>query len=104
MFGLKIVKKQEYLALQKKVEDLQVRIENQNAIISSLEKEYNEVSTQLHQLQNPNPDEGGAILLTDVAEKPLEVEKPKRQRATKKSTKSTKTTTRKRTRKTEKVD
>ena len=103
MFGLKIIKKQEYLNLQKKVDELQKRVVEQNATICALEQDYNKVSTQLHQLQNPTSDNGEAVLLTDVAVQPLEVVKKTRAKKTTRS-KTTKSTTRKRTRKAENAE
>ena len=94
MFGLKLVKKQDYLNLEREVTDAQALLAEKYGIIRSLENEIKRLNDKIASLENelnaPKKTTNRTKkveLLTDVAETPLTVEqKPiKRRRVTKKS-------------------
>ena len=85
MFGLKVVKKKEYLDMQEQ-RDLYQRDAADKAVqVVNLENEIHYLNSRIadleQQVQNLRPehtDESKPVLFEDVAEKPLEVEKPTR--------------------------
>lgn len=109
MFGLKIIKKKEYVALMEQIGFLQnlivdkdIRISELQAKITEFQKKELDRMSKKEGLDKTISKESNTILLTDVAEAPLEVEKPKRQRATRKKTSTKSKTSKKSVSKTEK--
>lgn len=84
MFGLKIVNKQDYINLKRGLDDAQALLAEKYAIISNLEKEVAELKQKLSNAENvvdvPKKRNPKTILLTDVAEEALKVEKKPRVR------------------------
>lgn len=101
MFGLKIIKKKEYVTLteqigffQNLIVDKDIRISELQAKVAEFQKKELDRMSKKDGLNKTTSKESNTILLTDVAEAPLEVEKPKSQRTTRKKT-STKSKPRK---------
>lgn len=83
MFGLKIVKSQDYSDLNwrlgqalKLVEEKEARIAEQNDVISKLNKDVTALKAKLEKANAVKKTSSKVVLLTDVAETPL-VEEPK---------------------------
>ena len=78
MFGLKIVKKQDYLDVleernlyQREAADKAAQVENLQGVVNALNSRIAELEQQITTPKKETP-----VLLEDVAEVPLEVEKP----------------------------
>lgn len=78
MFGLKIVKKQDYLNVleerslyQREAADKAAQVETLHGIVNSLNSKIAELEQQIATPKKETP-----VLLEDVTEVPLEVEKP----------------------------
>jgi len=86
MFGLKIVNKQDYINLKRGFDDAQVLLAEKYAIISNLEKEVAELKQKLSNAENvvdiPKKRNSKTVLLTDVAEEALKVERKSKLRKT----------------------
>ena len=99
MFGLKVVNKRSYLDLQdelnwyKKVaSEKETKIANLEGEVKGLRSEVSRLEKKVETLETSKKATNDAILLTDVAESPLVVEKKtkKRTKVTKKSGETTK--------------
>lgn len=97
MFGLKLVRKQDYTNLKRELTDSQALLAEKYGIIKSLESEIKKLNDKIADLekQTTTPQKTSSKvkkieLLTDVAEEPLKVEQKttKRRRFVKKTTKS----------------
>lgn len=91
MFGLKIVKKQDYLNLEREVTDAQALLAEKYGIIRNLENEVKRLNDKIASLENelnaPKKTTNRTKkveLLVDVAEAPLVVEKKKTSKPRKK--------------------
>lgn len=98
MFGLKIVKSQDYADLNWRLEqalalidEKDARIAELNDAISKKETELNNYKNRVKKLENDIDVPKKAVLLTDVAETPL-VEEPKSEGKPKRVVKKTGTT------------
>lgn len=87
MFGLKVVKKQDYLDVleqkelyQRDATDKAVRISELEGEVKYLNGRISELEQQVQELYVEKAKEEKPVLLQDVAETPLTVEKPKRTR------------------------
>ena len=83
MFGLKIIKKQEYVDLKWRLDNVisisdakETTIEEQAAIIKKLSGEIENLKKRISELETPSKPLNEPVLLTDVAEVPLKEEKP----------------------------
>ena len=93
MFGLKIISKKEYLNLQTRLKDLEVALSEKKSVIISLESEISNLNNKLFELKKdaatpvstPTRD-AELVLLTDVAETPLKVEKKQEKKRVSKKT------------------
>ena len=95
MFGLKLVKKEDYSVLEYQLERAQTLLDNKDCEIKTLNSRVqdleNEVRCLLQKLSDHNSAEESkpenVVLLSDVAEKPLSEEEPvkKRRRVVKKT-------------------
>ena len=77
MFGLKLVKKQDYLNLERELKDSQALLAEKYAIIASLEQEIKKLNGQIFELKKEETrpvKNAKTVLLTDIAENPLKVE------------------------------
>lgn len=98
MFGLKIIKKQEYLDIlernelyQREAADKAVQVSNLEGEVKFLNGRVSELEQQVRDLYVEKANTGQPVLLEDVAEAPLEVEKPvKKTRKVVKKTEGTK--------------
>ena len=84
MFGLKIVKSQDYLDLEWRLNSALIDVEAKAKKIDELLLKVKELEDKIKSLSEPAK---GVTLITDVAEAPLTVEKKKR--VVKKATTST---------------
>ena len=84
MFGLKIVKSQDYLDLEWRLNSALIDVEVKTKKIDELLLKVKELEDKIKSLSTPA---NGVTLITDVAEAPLTVEKKKR--VVKKATTST---------------
>ena len=84
MFGLKIVKSQDYSNLEWQLKNALVDVDFKSKKIDELLLKVKELEDKIKSLSAP---ENGVTLITDVAEAPLTVEKKKR--VVKKTTTST---------------
>ena len=84
MFGLKIVKSQDYLDLEWRLNSALIDVEAKAKKIDELLLKVKELEDKIKSLSAPA---NGVTLITDVAEAPLTVEKKKR--VVKKATSST---------------
>lgn len=84
MFGFKIVRKSVLLNLKKELEDTKVILFEKCAVISSLKKEINELKNESKKETEPKESSSKTVLLTDVAESNLKVEKTTKKNAVKK--------------------
>ena len=84
MFGLKIVKSQDYLDLEWRLNSALIDVEVKTKKIDELLLKVKELEDKIKSLSTPA---NGVTLITDVAEAPLTVEKKKR--VVKKTTTST---------------
>ena len=84
MFGLKIVKSQDYLDLEWRLNSALIDVESKAKKIDELLLKVKELEDKIKSLSVPA---NGVTLITDVAEAPLTVEKKKR--VVKKTTTST---------------
>ena len=84
MFGLKIVKSQDYLDLEWRLNSALIDVEAKAKKIDELLLKVKELEDKIKSLSTPA---NGVTLITDVAEAPLTVEKKKR--VVKKTTTST---------------
>lgn len=84
MFGLKIVKSQDYLDLEWRLNSALIDVEVKAKKIDELMLKVKELEDKIKSLSEPAK---GVTLITDVAEAPLTVEKKKR--VVKKATTST---------------
>ena len=99
MFGLKIIKKQEYLDIlernelyQREAADKAVQVSNLEGEVKFLNGRVSELEQQVKDLYVEKTKTNQAVLLEDVAEAPLEVAKPvKKTRKVVKKTEGTKT-------------
>ena len=98
MFGLKIVNKKSYLELQDELSFYKKLVEDKDSTIGILEGEVKGLRSEVSRLEKKvesldTPKKVSSketVLLTDVVETPLEVEKPvKKARVTKKTGTST---------------
>jgi len=90
MFGLKIVNKKDFETIKREYENTQVILAEKVAVIRSLESEIKTLKDKLAKFektkaQTRKKNAEKVLLLTDVAETPLEVEKPKRRKIVKKT-------------------
>ena len=83
MFGLKIVKKQEYSDLKWRLDNVisiadskELTIQEQAAIIKKLSSEVEDLKNRISELETPSKPLDEPVLITDVAEAPLKEEKP----------------------------
>ena len=98
MFGLRIVKSSDYSSLENQVLELQDLLTKKNSEIAFLASENNGLNAKIDALQEeiadlkaPKKAKSETILLTDVAETPLKVEKKPRKKTTTKKTEGTTT-------------
>ncbi len=100
MFGLKLVKSQDYTDLNWRLEQALKLIDEKDAKIAKQSGYISELEDKIKDLENERTavkkDSKKVVLLTDVAEEPLKEDKPKKVIKKKEST-----TTRKRIRKNE---
>ena len=99
MFGLKIIKSKHYAELNEQIAFTQNLLVDKDIQIAELQSKVVALEKQIKSCEKDKKITSDVILLTDVAEQPLEVEtKPVKRTRTRKSTKSktTKSTTRKR--------
>ena len=106
MFGLKIVKKEDYSVLEYQLEKAQALLDERECDIKTLNSRIqeleNELKLALKKIADAEPKkEPNTILLSDVAETPLTEEKPKRQRRVTKKAEGVKTPRKKAASKTE---
>ena len=75
MFGLKLVKSQNYLDLELQVAQLQDEVSKKNLVIESLQSEVESLQEKVKTLEKPKKSNKKVELLTDTASAPLKVEK-----------------------------
>lgn len=90
MFGLKVVKKAEYVDLEEQVSlyqreatDKAVEVSNLQGEVRFLTNKVAELEAKIAELQAEKKPTKEAVLLTDVAETPLKEEKPVRKKTVK---------------------
>ena len=84
MFGLKIVKKEDYSVLENQLERVQTLLDNKDCEIKTLNSRIRDLENEVRCLMKKLSDHDSAeeskpenvILLSDVAESPLVEEKP----------------------------
>lgn len=83
MFGLKIVKEQDYSVLEYQLEKAQTQLDERDCEIKTLNSRIQDLENEVKSLLKKLSDHNGAeeskpevVLLTDVAEKPLAEETP----------------------------
>lgn len=96
MFGLRIVKSSDYSSLENQIQALQDVLVKKDSEINFLASENNALSAKIDTLQEeianlkaPKKADDETILLTDVAETPLKVEKTQRKKTVRKTTGTT---------------